>query len=304
MQETTKNIIPRLLKFSGQLNQTEKLIDKPWIIVEGLYNQKLIFRQNKELLCVSNGTVKVGKWEYIAGLSSVLLELPSEKILLKSYFVDNSLMILLKETGGMVKNHVIFVNEDDIPNLDYERYLIELGSSKNIGGLIVGQKHGGGIVFHVETNGSHGLIVAEQDITYKRPEPYMYNVLFNPWWAPNGNKIPAMENKTDGFSNSNRIIAAVKEITEPFAAKSCRDFRGGGFNDWYLPAIDQLRILYNSGLISGRSANYHYWSSNSSSYDMAQAINFANGKQEIHYYPNGFILRELQTPHVRPIRSF
>lgn len=43
----------------------------------------------------------------------------------------------------------------------------------------------------------------------------------------------------DGLANSN----AMNNTTHP-AAKHCRDYRGGGFDDWFLPAQNQLEIAY------------------------------------------------------------
>lgn len=45
----------------------------------------------------------------------------------------------------------------------------------------------------------------------------------------------------DGLSNSN----AMNSSNYP-AAYHCRNYRGGGFSDWYLPARDELEILYRN----------------------------------------------------------
>lgn len=304
MQENTKNILVKLLPFSSPLNQVEKIIDKPWVIVDSFRSKKLIFRQNGQLLSISSGIVKVGKWEHIFPLNSLLLETATERLLLKAYFIDSAVMIFLKENGNVNKEYVILVNEDILPNLDYDNYLKSFGTKRNIRGITVGENFGGGIVFQVDANGTHGLIVGENDLKYKLQEPGMYNVIYSPWWAPYNNEIPLIDNHNDGLSNSNKIIAAVKNESEPYAAKSCREYRGGGFTDWYLPAISQLRSLYESNLIKAEYSDHQYWSSNSSAYDLAFSINFANGKRESHLYRSISFLRKPHWPHVRPIRSF
>jgi hypothetical protein len=63
---------------------------------------------------------------------------------------------------------------------------------------------------------------------------------------------------TDGFANSN----AMNDASHP-AASFCRSLSIGGFTDWYLPAKDELEILYynlkptsdNNNTGSGINAN-------------------------------------------------
>lgn len=54
----------------------------------------------------------------------------------------------------------------------------------------------------------------------------------------------------DGLANSN----AMNNATHP-AAQYCRGYAGGGFNDWYLPARDELEVLYRY-LKPSTSTNY------------------------------------------------
>ena len=46
----------------------------------------------------------------------------------------------------------------------------------------------------------------------------------------------------DGWANTN----AINDASHP-AAKYCRDYRGGGFDDWYLPARDEHELRYRNG---------------------------------------------------------
>lgn len=54
----------------------------------------------------------------------------------------------------------------------------------------------------------------------------------------------------DGLANSNAMYGA----SHP-AAQYCRNYRGGGFSDWHLPARDQLELLYRN-LKPDATANY------------------------------------------------
>ncbi|MCQ2412119.1 MAG: DUF1566 domain-containing protein [Sphaerochaetaceae bacterium] len=87
------------------------------------------------------------------------------------------------------------------------------------------------------------------------------------------------------------------EITD-FAAKVATSCTAGGKNDWYLPSLDELNLMYNNlkknGL--GQFENANYWTSTQSEMQSA-VINFVNGELlggKNYEYQN----------YVRPIRSF
>ena len=61
-----------------------------------------------------------------------------------------------------------------------------------------------------------------------------------------------------GLSNTNTIIAQSGHTTS--AAKLCRDYRGGGFTDWFLPSKDEI-IAASYGGLPWISTGYTLWSS-------------------------------------------
>ena len=64
-----------------------------------------------------------------------------------------------------------------------------------------------------------------------------------------------------GYANTMAIISSQGD-NGAYAAKSCKDYRGGGFTDWYLPSKDELNKLYlNRFVIGGLSTDLFYWSS-------------------------------------------
>ncbi len=84
-----------------------------------------------------------------------------------------------------------------------------------------------------------------------------------------------------------------------YAAKVCADYRGGGYDDWFLPSKDELDLMYQylqmnnlAGLSGGRS----YWSS--SEYDGGSAwyLYFYKGNQSYSMRAN--------ENTVRPVRAF
>lgn len=157
----------------------------------------------------------------------------------------------------------------------------------------VGDAYKGGTVFYIFQQGdpgyvegeTHGLICAN-DIQGDNVE-----------WSPNLNSSSATATELgSGSSNTNAIISFYGN-SGSYAAKLCKDYRGGGYSDWFLPSNDELVLLYNAR----EHINYNdsrYWSSSESPYQeiYARAIWFANGT-------NNFVLKN--TPlSVRAIRAF
>ncbi|RZK39891.1 MAG: hypothetical protein EOO90_17095 [Pedobacter sp.] len=126
MKDFLFNILPRLKAYSKELDITENIIDKPWIWISGDgTTQKLVFRRGGLLLMIDNGDVKTGTWEYIPMLHSFLIDRGIDKLLMNHQFLNESVM-LLKKDGAPSSEILPFVNELNIPTLDYVKYLNDL----------------------------------------------------------------------------------------------------------------------------------------------------------------------------------
>lgn len=81
------------------------------------------------------------------------------------------------------------------------------------------------------------------------------------------------------------------------AMSMAKNFRGGGYDDWYLPTKDELNLVYKNlrkaGIISGDS---RYWSSSEDSDSIAWRQRFSDGNQDI--------LLKRYISSVRAIRAF
>jgi len=143
-------------------------------------------------------------------------------------------------------------------------------------GHYVGEFYGGGIVFHVwETNGvQHGLIASLANLNSSgssngyymaQPLPVVptalpanptqeeidaYNAAlatYNTNLAPYTNLFNNSSSHYLGLQNTNTIVTFLDDKGETNrAAQACRLYTGGGFSDWYLPALDEAGILYRS----------------------------------------------------------
>jgi hypothetical protein len=143
----------------------------------------------------------------------------------------------------------------------------------------IGKFIGGGIVVSEWfENGVHkALIVSLQDLST------------NSYWTVSAQQsvnLPAAQSYSDGLSNTNAIIAQTgAAATTAYAAGLARLYLGGGYNDWYLPAIWELVLCYNSAAIIGKTIstigiNFNlatYWSSTNFPNTDALTLDFSDG---------------------------
>lgn len=85
-------------------------------------------------------------------------------------------------------------------------------------------------------------------------------------WGANGAYVTAALSDTDGEANTNALDGAVDAGSPYPAAQLCADLTANGSSDWYLPARDELTVLYtNQVAIGGFDAGGEmYWSSTES----------------------------------------
>ncbi len=151
----------------------------------------------------------------------------------------------------------------------------------------IGESFGGGIIYSLDGTTQHGLIVAPVTlggINWQECLPPCTTAT-----AVNAYSF------TDGVANTNAMIAALSAFTN--AGKSARAYRGGGFTDWYLPAINELEPMNGKETLLGIT-DYYYWSSTAASTSAGLAYIY-------NFYHNYSESVGKNTPYVvRPIRKF
>lgn len=137
-----------------------------------------------------------------------------------------------------------------------------------------------------DANIQHGLVAAISDQTSAIR------------WNNGTNKITGAKGVVigTGFDNTNSIISAQSETTTSYAAGLARAYKGGGYDDWFLPSKDELNKLYINKVIIGGFVNNNYWSSSEKDFEFAYKLNFTNGDQNANTKVNTF--------YVRAIRAF
>ena len=168
----------------------------------------------------------------------------------------------------------------------------------------------GGIVIYISNGGINGIEAAPADLSGN----YEFGCL-NVDIGTTGAMPSAIGT---GLANTLEIIAAgctPSVGTNQIAAVAADAYTLNGFDDWYLPSIDELKELYSYVLNTGAVNNEFYWSSSES-----DLHNFATDPptapllvKVLYFGPEDFgVLHELKDggtvsngyPEVRPVRSF
>jgi hypothetical protein len=145
----------------------------------------------------------------------------------------------------------------------------------------VGDWFRGGIIFNTDGSGN-GLIAPQEDQSTDRQ------------WGCYGTSIAGATSLTDGNLNTTEIINNC--ATRPIAASLCYDLVHNNYNDWFLPAKDQLNYLYQQQAFVGGFASGSYWTSTEYDYGVAFYQTFSNGYQNVANKSYG--------RYVRCVRSF
>ena len=156
----------------------------------------------------------------------------------------------------------------------------------------VGELFGGGIVCWVDHTGQHGLVVSLVELGTGSQWSTVYSITgaLSTW---NG-------------SGNTALILGVSPPAQLCDSYVNANFGTGIFTDWYLPAIDQLSLVYHSRYILNKTiegvagasilANQYYWASAENGSTVAWAYSFNDG------YP--FTDGKFSTYWVRAVRTF
>ena len=129
----------------------------------------------------------------------------------------------------------------------------------------IGDLYQGGIIFYIEPGGEHGLIASLNDVSTNTP------------WSVSVTITGAQSS----FNGSENTASIVTLGAGDYAAYRCDTLTYGGYNDWYLPAADEVHLLFRARYVINKILDEdqdpktvgllvnHYWSSTEISADEA-----------------------------------
>ena len=153
---------------------------------------------------------------------------------------------------------------------------------------------GGDVFFYSE----EGFTMSDTGEICHYLEAAPYDVARNITWASSDyyNTDIAGTDTAIGTGRKNTALILATDANAP-AARACKDYRGGGKSDWFLPSKDELNLLYENRAVAGSMKIRCYWSSSQYDTNSAWNQNFYDGYQYLFnfkHYDYG----------VRAIRAF
>lgn len=157
--------------------------------------------------------------------------------------------------------------------------------------IVIGKNYQGGIIFYIDGTGEHGLVAASVD---QSTGIQWYNGTYlNP---------PTKTAVGTGAANTTEIVNV--QGAGNYAAQLTADLVRGGYDDWFLPSLDELSLMYHNigqGAAMpltniGGFAAANYWSSSDAPNGTAAMVRFSDGFGDYLYQANMF--------YVRAVRAF
>lgn len=193
-------------------------------IIQGSINGTSVYSETHNITTDANGliTLEIGGGTVVQGAFA------SIDWSTGPYFVKT-------ETDPNGGANYTLISTAQLLSVPYALYAERSGNASS-GGFqhYVGEIFGGGVVFYVtkDTDGKeHGLIVSPVNISDSLDSWSNVDTLIG---------IGA-RSYDDGLSNTNIIISQPGHINS--AALLCTKYKGGGFSDWYLPALAEFDLI-------------------------------------------------------------
>jgi hypothetical protein len=119
---------------------------------------------------------------------------------------------------------------------------------------LIGDFYQGGIVAYIDETGERGLIAAPED-------------LGTAIWGWNHDIATGATGTAIGTGKSNTTTIVQALVPGNYAAKLCYDLVLNGYDDWYLPSVEELNLLWRNIGVTGLEVflDTSYWTSSQQS---------------------------------------
>lgn len=159
--------------------------------------------------------------------------------------------------------------------------------------LNIGDFYQGGYVVYLDQTLQHGLIVSPNDQSTGIA------------WNDQPDVVTSATGTAVGTGESNTGYILFNQGNGSFAAKLCYDLVEGGYIDWFLPSIDEIRFaidFLNPLVYDSSSISKDYWTSSEVNISQAKALN-AIFTIDGHYYQERTEAKS-KLKRVRAMRKF
>lgn len=197
-------------------------------------------------------------------------------------YTDNTIILDCKVTN--IKGDKIVYIKDNVEHeivansfihngikIDLEKFKREKANTPQ-NQITIGDRLQGGIVFFVDETGQSGLVAAPFDQTEKEIR-----------WGKNSKTYA--RSRSDGYKNTKLIVQYFNSHSvNTSAAHLCDNLELNGFDDWYLPAIEELMLMYNNKMNIGGFIEGDYCSSTEYGREDSYSIHFRRHRKIEFYY--------------------
>lgn len=181
-------------------------------------------------------------------------------------------------------------------------------------GHYVGELYGGGIVVDVwKEGGDEKVLIASLTDLKSNNGFFDENGSIESHWIYGGSMNTTLigssaQSLYDGKSNTNAIIRSSNIYgASGSAAQVCSDYRGGGYDDWYLPAYYEINAVYNQAASVNKvldsesiNAGFRYWTSTEADIDHSYLIS-SGGYLTSEYKSRSYF--DESKPRIRAVRK-
>jgi hypothetical protein len=158
-----------------------------------------------------------------------------------------------------------------------------MGFAQTSGAHKIGDSFGGGIIIQLtkgDDGKEHGLIAGNKNLE-------------NAGWSANTSTKIGASSTSDGSANTALILKEGGKNSD--AAGLCKEYKNEGFADWYLPSIDELKLLCANLKLAPDDSGF-FWSSTEKMNGSAWGLDCSSGTPTSS--------NKLRKALVRPVRVF